>query len=201
LTLKVSRCYRIFNEIEEEMKKMKKGTPKNSKKYAPRSHLLGMLLMGLAVFFADGVLGGVAVTAAATKTAPLPDALNEWRGSPTQTTNLTASEELGRWTSRTYNRTSPIARVEANLMEGSGPGSLYVPEGEVVGDEGLLGFSSTYETLTVAGKPAILERGDTTGQALAVTLGKERTLTLETKSLSEKELLDFAAELIAALEE
>jgi hypothetical protein len=179
------------------MKKTQKETPKNSKKYAPRSRLMGMLLVGLAVFFADGVFVGVTMTEA----APLPDALNEWRGSQTQTTNLTASEDLGRWTSRTYNRTSPIARVEANLMEGPGPGSLYVPEGEVVGDEGLLGFSSTYETLTVAGKRAILEQGDTTGQALAVTLGKERTLTLETKGLSEKELLDFAAELIAALEE
>jgi hypothetical protein len=153
--------------------------------------LMGILLMGLTVLGADRGAGA----------APLPDALAEWRGSQTQTTRLTASEELGLWTSRVYTRVAPIAGVEANLMEGSGPGSLYVPEGEVVGNEGPLCFSSTYETLIVAGKRAILERGDTTGQALAVSLDKERTLTLETKSLSKEELLDFAAQLIAVLEE
>jgi hypothetical protein len=86
-------------------------------------------------------------------------------------------------------------------MEGSGPGTLFVPEGKVAGGDGPLGFSSTYETLNAAGYRAILERGDVTGQALAVALGENRTLTVETKSLSREELLGFAENLIAALEE
>ncbi|MDR1379282.1 MAG: hypothetical protein LBJ36_09580 [Synergistaceae bacterium] len=149
-----------------------------------------ILLMGLVILGVGRVAEAV----------PLPDVLDEWHSSQAQTTHLTTSEELGRWTNRVYTRTTPIAGVEVNLMEGSGPGTLYVPEGEVTGNEGLLGFSSTYKTLTVAGKRAVLECGDVTGQALAVSLDKERTLTLETKSLSEKELLDFAVKLIAALE-
>ena len=85
-------------------------------------------------------------------------------------------------------------------MEGAGPGSLFVPEGDGVADDGPLGPSSTYETLNIAGHRAILERGEVTGQALAVALGKNRTLTLETKSLSTKELLGFARKFLVALE-
>jgi hypothetical protein len=149
-----------------------------------------LFMAGLVVFFAAQIV----------EAAPLPDVLGEWRGSRTQVTDLTASENLGRWSCRVYTRTSPVAGVEVNLMEGPGPGVLYVPEGEVAGGEGPLGFSSTYETLIVAGKRAILERGGVTGQALAVALAG-RTLTLETKSLSKEELLDFAEKLIGTLEE
>jgi hypothetical protein len=127
----------------------------------------------------------------------LPDALGEWRASPEHITELKA---LGRWLNRVYTRKAPIAGVEVNLTEGPGPGTLFVPEGEVAANDAPIGFSSTYETLNVAGHRGILECGEITGQALAISLGKDRTLTLETKSLSREELLDFAEKLTVALE-
>jgi hypothetical protein len=171
-------------ETTKENIKIKKG---------PRRFYAGSLmkiLLGAGIAFRAGWRA---------EAAPLPDALGEWQSSRKQITDLTASEDLGRWSNCVYTRASPVAGVEVNLMEGPGPGTLYVPEGEVDNDDGLLGFSSTYETLIVAGKRAILERGDATGQALAVALAK-RTLTLETKSLSKEKLLDFAEKLIGALE-
>ena len=126
----------------------------------------------------------------------MPDVLGEWRASSEHITELKA---LGRWLNRIYTRKAPIASVEVNLMEGSGPGTLFVPEGEVAANDAPIGFSSTYETLNVAGHRGILERGEVTGQALAISLSKDRTLTLETKSLSREEFLDFAEKLTAAL--
>jgi len=133
--------------------------------------------------------------------APLPDVLDEWYATPVAVTRFeTASRDLGQWQSRTYIRSAPGASIEVDLMEGSGPGSLRFPEGDVSRDDAPLGFSSTYRTLSLAGRRAILERGDVTGQALAVAFDKNRTLTIETKSVSEEELLDFAARLTVALE-
>ena len=133
--------------------------------------------------------------------APLPDVLDEWTSTPIMTTELnTASEDLGLWQNRIYTRTAPIASVEINLMEGAGTGTLWIPEGDVARNDAPLGFSSLYRTLNITGKRAILERGEVTGQALSIKLDRYRTLTLESKSLSEEELLDFAARLIAALQ-
>ncbi|MDR2179002.1 MAG: hypothetical protein LBP21_01715 [Synergistaceae bacterium] len=128
---------------------------------------------------------------------PMPDVLGEWRASLERVAELNAH---GRWSNRVYTHQAPIAGVEVNLMEGPGPGTLFVPEGEVAANDAPLGFSSTYETLNVAGHRGILERGEILGQALAISLGKDRTLTLETKSLSREEFLSFAEKLTAALE-
>ncbi|MDR1377074.1 MAG: hypothetical protein LBJ22_06155 [Synergistaceae bacterium] len=135
--------------------------------------------------------------------ASMPDVLGEWRALPERVTELKTSETetQGRWSNRVYTRGAPSASVEVNLMEGPGPGTLFVPEGKVAGDDAPLGFSSTYETLDVAGHRAILERGEVTGQALAIALGKNRTLTLESKSLSRQELIGFAEKLAVELDE
>lgn len=134
--------------------------------------------------------------------APLPDALDEWHATPTATTRFqTASEDLGRWQSRTYTRTAPIAKIEVDLMEGPGPGTLRVPESSATKNDAPLGFVSTYKTLNVSGKRAILEREEVMGQALAVAFDRDRTLTIETRSVSEEELLNFAERLIHALEQ
>ena len=134
--------------------------------------------------------------------APLPDVLDEWHADPIATREFrTASEDLGQWQNRIYRRAAPIAGVEVGLMEGSGPGTLRVPDKPTPQNDAPLGFVSTYRTLNIAGKRAILERGEVTGQALAVALDKNRTLTLETKSLSEEEFLNFAERLVYALEQ
>ena len=132
---------------------------------------------------------------------PLPDTLNEWRATALHSTELNvASEDMGTWYSGTYSRSAPAASVEVNLMEGPGAGSLYIPDNGGRTNDAPLGFSSTYETLDIAGKRAILERGEVTGQALAVALDKNRTLTLESKSLNTEELLDFADRLVRTLQ-
>ncbi|MDR3231806.1 MAG: hypothetical protein LBT65_10230 [Synergistaceae bacterium] len=133
--------------------------------------------------------------------APLPDVMDEWDATPIAVTRFeTTSRDLGQWQNRTYTRSAPRASIEVDLMEGSGPGSLRVPEGDISRNDAPLGFSSTYRTLSLAGRRAILERGDVTGQALAVAFDKNRTLTIETKSVSEEELLDFAVRLMTALD-
>ncbi|MDR1873874.1 MAG: hypothetical protein LBQ90_02510 [Synergistaceae bacterium] len=144
------------------------------------------------------------VPAFSSEAAPLPDMLGEWRATPLAVTGFeTASRDLGQWQSRVYIRSAPPASIGVELMEGSGPGSLRVPggaKGTVSQSDAPLGFASTYRTLNISGKSAILERGEVTGQALAIAFDRNRTLTVETKSVSEEELLDFAARLTTALE-
>ena len=136
----------------------------------------------------------------------LPGKLGDWRLSSEHVTELIesgsevlSSKDLGKWTNAFYVRNAPIAGIEVQLMEGPGPGGLFVPEGVVSSDDGPIGFLSTYETLDVAGRRALLERNDVTGQALAVALGM-RTVTFEASGISREELLDFAAILIEELE-
>ena len=119
----------------------------------------------------------------------LPSELGNWSLASEHVTELTASEELGKWTSAFYARSEPIARIEVQLTEGAGPGELFVPEDIVASD---------YETLNISGRRAVLERGDVTGQALAVAL-ETRTVTFESRGISRKELLDFAESMIEAL--
>lgn len=142
------------------------------------------------------------VSAFPAEAAPLPDVLDEWHATPIATTKFdTASEDLGRWQNRVYTRSAPIANIEVNLMEGPGPGSLRVPSENISRNDAPLGFVSTYETLNIAEKRAILERGEVTGQALAVALDTKRTLTIESKSVSREELIDFAERLIHVLQQ
>ena len=129
----------------------------------------------------------------------LPEELGNWRLVSEHVTELTASGPLGRWTSVSYARSEPIAVIEVQLTEGPGPGALFVPEGVVSSDDGPIGFLSTYETLSVAGRRAVLERGEVTGQALAVAL-EARTVTFETRGISREELLSFAENIIEALQ-
>ncbi|MDR2522197.1 MAG: hypothetical protein LBC93_00620 [Synergistaceae bacterium] len=155
---------------------------------------------GLAAAFLAGLLAGSA------HAADLPAKVGEWRGTPPRVTEFTLTqnnENVGTWKNRVYTRAAPLASVEANLMEGPGPGTFFVPENGVPQGpaNGPLGPPPAYEVLNIAGKHAILENEEATGQALAVALGKDRTLTLETKNLSREELLSFARELITILEE
>lgn len=132
--------------------------------------------------------------------APLPDVLDEWDATTIITTELTTtSEDFGYWQNRIYKRFAPIAQIEVNLMDGAGPGTLYVPSGTVSHTDAPLGFSSGFRTLEVGGRKAILESGEVTGMALAIRFDTNQTLTLESKSISESELLNFAERLIFAL--
>lgn len=136
----------------------------------------------------------------ASYTAFLPAELGNWRLMSEHVTELTASDHHGKWVSASYARAAPPARIEVQLTEGPGPGELFVPEGIFSTDDGPIGFSSTYETLRVAGKRAILERCSITGQALVVALGT-RSITIEARGISREELLAFAESMIEALQD
>jgi hypothetical protein len=91
----------------------------------------------------------------------------------------------GVWTSLVYRREAPIAYVSINLTEGPGFGSLYVPE---------CPSTPSYSVLDLAGMKAVLEEDELLGASLAVALGENRVLTLESRSLAGRELVEFAME-------
>ena len=130
--------------------------------------------------------------------SPLPDTVGLWRAESGDAIPFrTASEDLGVWHNRIYMRSTPPGRIEAILMEGPGPGTLLVPRGMVSADDLPLGFGARYQTLDVAGHRAILERQDILGMALAIELGKDKTLTLESTGASQDELVELAEGIFA----
>ena len=150
------------------------------------------------LFSAAAALMFIMTLIPAVHASPLPGELGSWHLVSEYVTDLTTSENLGKWINASYVRPAPPAGIEVQLTEGPGPGALFVPEGIFSSDDGPIGFLSTYETLSVAGRRAVLERNDVTGQALAVALGAQ-TVTFESRGISREELLDFAERMIGAL--
>lgn len=133
--------------------------------------------------------------------SPLPDLVGPWLAESGDAIPFrTTSEDLGVWHNRIYTRSAPPGRIEAILMEGPGPGTLLVPQGAVSADDLPLGFGARYQTLDVEGHRAVLERQDILGTALAIELGKDRTLTLESAGASQEELTEFATQVILLFE-
>ena len=165
---------------------MKVFTEKNNK-----TGLTKMIMVSLAFVMA---------LALAAHASSLLEELGDWRLSSEHVVDLdvTAIGNMGKWTSASYVRPAPPAVIEVQLTEGSGTGKLFVPEGTILSDDGPIGFLSTYETLSVAGRRAVLERSDVMGQALAVAL-KTCTATFEARGISRQELLSFAESMIEAL--
>ncbi len=136
----------------------------------------------------------------ASHAASLPEALPDWKSKTQDTVEFkTVSDDFGQWNNRVYTRVSQPGAVEAVLMEGSGPGTLMVPSGDIKTNDYPIGFGATYTTIKVDGHEAILEGESITGLALAVKLGEKRTLTLESKSLSQDELIEFAKKVINSI--
>ena len=130
----------------------------------------------------------------------LPSEVGEWRSDREDRIPFTlsaSSRDVGRWTCRVYTRKAPRGSVEVNLMEGSGPGPLRVPD--AVGSyDVFLDAQAEYRVLEVAGHRAILELQSLLPAALVVSVG-ERTLTLE-GFVTEGELTGLAARLVKILE-
>ena len=101
----------------------------------------------------------------------------------------------GQWLARVY-RDARGRTVKATLMEGPGAGGLRTPPEGSMSDDRPLGFGSSYEGLSVGGRPALLEGIPSLGLALAVALTEDGTLTLESASLTRKELVAFAEDLM-----
>ena len=107
---------------------------------------------------------------------------------------------LGRCVYKNYFRDIPKEELLIILTEGKGTGTLYVPDKDSVqGSEGLLPSNSGYRVMSISGKKAVLETNENLPLSLAVRYDENITLTIETNSLSEHEIIMFADSLLAAL--
>ena len=129
----------------------------------------------------------------------LPD-LDGWTsGSLFSKELVDSSKSHGIWLQRTY--LAPGGRrLEINLLSGPGAGDLYIPQKDVEKDDRPLGFGATYRSLTVGKYRALLEVYPHVGPALSVQLPQQTTLNLESKNLTEAELLDIAQHIISEIE-
>ena len=132
--------------------------------------------------------------------AELPDTVGEWHSVSTNITPLITEynhESQGTVTYVTYRRESPSAIVDVILTEGTGTGSLYVPE-KVNAEEGMMPADSGYERLTVSGHGAIIESHAYMPLVLAVNAGDNITLNLESPSANREELIMIAEEILSS---
>ena len=129
----------------------------------------------------------------------LPDSVNEWQCVNEHVTRLipdATSEYLGRVVYRDYVREAPGGLVQVILSEGAGTGNLYVPE-KLNDTKGVLPTDSRYKLINVAGHKSILESYPYMPLALAVSVGDNVILTIESGSLNEQEIVSFAEEILS----
>ena len=129
----------------------------------------------------------------------LPDSVNEWQCVKEHIVTLTPEADgvnLGRMVYRDYTRKAPIGAVQVILTEGTGTGSLYVPE-SVKASKGLMPSDSEYRVFTIAGRKSILESQSYMPLVLAVSVGDNVILTIESSSLTENEIVSFAEEMLS----
>ena len=130
----------------------------------------------------------------------LPDSVKEWQCVSEHIVTLTPEangENLGRMVYRDYLRESPKGTVQVILTEGRGTGSLYVPE-RVRDAKGLTPSDSEYRLLTVSGRKSIMEHQAYMPLVLAVNVGDNVILTIESNSLTEDEIVSFAEETLSS---
>ena len=112
----------------------------------------------------------------------------------------TVSGNQGLWLERSC-RTESGTPFKAILMTGRGAAAHAIPsvgEGSIQSD-GLMGTGSTYRTLSIDGRAAVLEMHPTLGISLAVFM-EGAVLTIESPAwaLSDDEAISAAARLIEA---
>ncbi len=129
----------------------------------------------------------------------LPDSVREWRCVKESVTPLVLDangENLGRIVYRDYEREAPKGYVQVIMTEGSGTGSLYVPE-SVRDSEGVMPSDAGYRVLSIAGRKAIMEAKSYMPLVLAIAAGENVVVTIESGSLGEDELVSFAEEMLS----
>ena len=129
----------------------------------------------------------------------LPDSVNEWQCVNEHVTSLVpdaTGESLGRVVYRDYVREAPNGLVQVIMTDGEGTGNLYVPE-KLNDSKGVLPTDSRYQLLNVAGHKSILESYPFMPLALAVSVGDNVILTIESGSLNENEIVSFAEEILS----
>ena len=129
----------------------------------------------------------------------LPDSVGEWQCVNEHITPLVpaaTSADLGRVVYRDYAREAPRGFVQIIMTEGTGTGSLYVPE-KANDSKGDLPTEAAYKLITVSGCKSILEIYPYMPLALAVSVGDNVILTIESSSLNENEIVSFAEEILS----
>ncbi len=132
----------------------------------------------------------------------LPDVVGEWRCVNEHVQSLMTEynhESHGQITYRTYTRESPAGTLDVILTEGSGAGSLYVPE-NVRASKGVMPSESGFEVVDIAGLKAIIEHHNHMPVALAVNVSGDMTLTVETLALDVEGVIDFAGNMLRMME-
>lgn len=133
----------------------------------------------------------------------LPDKIHEWHSVNEHVVPLIATagnKDFGKCTYRNYERESPRGYMQVILTEGTGTGSLYVPE-HVNDSKGVMFSPSGYEIVSVSGHNAIIEHHEYMPSALAVNLSKDIILTLESGSIDDEKMIELAEELVKKLTE
>lgn len=128
----------------------------------------------------------------------LPDKIHEWHSVSEHVMNLIAAagnKDLGKCTYKNYERESPRGYLQVILTEGSGTGSLYVPE-RVNDSKGVMSSPSGYEIVNVSGHNGIIEHHEYMPLALAVSVSKDIILTVESSSLDDKAIIELAEEIV-----
>lgn len=133
------------------------------------------------------------------KVTDLPE-LEGWAGGPLFSQPLTApSGNYGIWLKRSY-----VAQNRRNfdviLLSGTGSGDLYLPDTQIDTNDRPIGFGATYRTLSVEKYEALLEWYPHIGGALSVRLPEQTTLIVESKCLSEDELIAIMKKIITEVE-
>ena len=130
----------------------------------------------------------------------LPNRIGEWHSVSTKILPLITTyngESHGRVVYVMYKRESPSGFLDVILAEGTGAGSLYVPE-KVNDSEGMMPNDSGFEILKVSGHDAIIESQSYMPLVLAVNAGDNITLNLESPSASKEELIRVAEEVLSS---
>ena len=131
----------------------------------------------------------------------LPGIVGEWRCVKEHVVPLVADadgSDLGRMVYRDYAREAPAGNLQVILTEGRGTGSLYVPD-NVNTSHGAMPSDAGYKIVDIGGRKAILEQPQYLPAVLAVSVGKDVVITIETNALGEDGITEFAERLFAGL--
>ena len=106
------------------------------------------------------------------------------------------SEDMGRVIYKTYEREAPRGTLEIILTEGTGTGSLYIPD-EIKKLKGLM-HANEYKIFEINGRKAILENQSYLPLAIAIDVADNVILTIESPSLNQDELIKIAEEILSS---
>ena len=129
----------------------------------------------------------------------IPEKISDWHLTNEYIQPLSpdaTSEDMGRVIYKTYEREAPRGTLEIILTEGTGTGSLYIPD-EIKKSKGLMP-ANEYKIFEINGRKAILENQSYLPLAIAIDVADNVILTIESPSLNQDELIKIAEEILSS---